>query len=598
MKRHTYRAGIIGNGAYLAHVDLDGDVVWLCWPRFDSPSVFGGLIAGPDAGGEFSIRPAADEWESRQSYLDNTNVLATEFTTRDGAFRVIDFAPRFSQYDRHFKPLMLVRKVEPVRGTPTLRVRCRPVGDYGRTQPGIQTGSNHLRFVGIGENTRLTTNLSLDAVLESRPFLLRSPRYLVLTYGPPLEASLEETSERFLQKTIAYWRNWVLQCGVGNFHQDRVIRSALVLKLHQYEDTGAIIASSTTSLPEHFGSGRNWDYRYCWMRDSYYTLRALNNIGHFEELLRYADYIHNIAATKDMGRYRPVYSLSGQAVPGEEILTLDGYRGEQPVRIGNQAYDHVQNDVYGQILVSLLPLYTDARFMDRHTGSSLDLVRSLLDHIDQTLEEPDAGLWEFRNRSQKHCYTCLFHWAGAHAAARIAGRFGDVQMLEKADRIRRRAAAEVETFYDPKLGAYTQAPGSGVMDASLLQLITMNYLDPRSDRARSHLERLEAALRTDNGLFYRYVHEDDFGKPSATFLVCAYWYVEALAKVGRLDDAIAGFERLDPYANHLGLMSETVDDLTGSQQGNFPQTYSHVGLMNAAFRIARGRDLPDFLVSR
>jgi GH15 family glucan-1,4-alpha-glucosidase len=596
MTRHTYDAGIIGNGAYLAHIALDASVIWLCWPKFDSPFVFGSLLAEQPRAGEFSIRPAGGDWTSRQTYLANTNVLSTEFTASDGEFRVIDFAPRFRQYDRYFKPLMLVRKIEPISGTPTLRVRCHPVGEYGRVQPTVQTGSNHLRYIGVGENTRLTTDVSLDALLESRPFVLRSPRYLVLTYGPPLEAALAETTEGFLNRTIAYWRNWVLQCGVGNFEQDQVIRSALVLKLHQFADTGAIIASSTTSLPEHFGSGRNWDYRYCWMRDSYYTLQALNNVGHFEELTRYADYVHNIAATKDHGRYRPLYSLSGQAVPAEWTLDVTGYRGEQPVRIGNQAYEHVQNDVYGQLLVSLLPLYTDARFMDQHDGSALELVASLLEHIGETMDEPDAGLWEFRNRSGKHCYTYLFHWAGAQAAGRIAARFDHPRMLERARALEAAARERIETFYDAETGAYTQTRGSGTMDASLLQLITMNYLDPSSDRARSHLARLEAELRTPNGLFYRYLHRDDFGQPAATFLVCAYWYVEALAAVGRLDEAIAEFRRLHRYANHLGLMSEAVDDATGSQSGNFPQTYSHVGLMNAAFRIARKLDIPDFLI--
>lgn len=596
MTKHTYDSGIVGNCSYIAHINQAADVTWLCWPRFDSPFVFGQIISGRDRGGEFFVRPAGDTYKTRQVYLDNTNVLSTEFTASDGAFRVIDFAPRFSQYDRYYKPLMLARKIEPLSGSPMIRVACRPTGDYGRIQPTVQRGSNHLRFAGVGENTRLTTDLSLNAVLESRPLVLRSPRYLALTYGPPLEAALGETLEAFLEKTIRYWRHWVLQCGVGNFRQEQVIRSALVLKLHQYDDTGAIIASSTTSLSEHFGSGRNWDYRYCWMRDSFYTLAALNNAGHFDELVRYADYIHNIAATKDHGRYRPVYSITGQAVPSEEVLDVGGYMGELPVRIGNQAYEHVQNDVYGQLLVSLLPLYTDARFMDRHHVSSLDLIRTLVDHIEQTFEEPDAGLWEFRNRTQKHCYTYLFHWAGAWAAARIARKFGDSVMLEQAQRLHQRAASEVEKFYDHSLSAYTQAPASRVMDASLLQLITMNYLKADPVRANSHLMRLEADLRTPSGLFYRYRHEDDFGTPSATFIVCAYWYIEALACVGRLDDAVAGFDQLGRFSNHLGLMSEAADEKTGSQHGNFPQTYSHVGLMNAAFRIARKLDAPDFLV--
>ena len=575
----------------MAHINTEAEVVWLCWPRFDSSFIFGKLL-DDEKGGCFSIKPMSD-YTVKQYYLDNTNVLATEFDCKDGRFRVIDCAPRFYNYERYFKPLMLFRKVELLEGSPKVQVICRPRDEYGQAEPDTQIGSNHIRYSGLSGSVRLTTNLSLSYILEEKPFVLTRSSYLVLSYGNPLEAPLETVAEELLTKTIGYWRRWVRYSNIPTFGQGEVIRSCLLLKMHQFEDTGAIIASSTTSLPEHPGSGRNWDYRYCWIRDTFYTLEALRNIGQGAELEGYSHYIQNIAAN-EKGRYSPVYTILADHDFEEQILDLKGYKNNQPVRIGNQAKEHIQNDVYGQLLVSLLPLYVDQRFIDEGQNS-VALINRLLDLIEQTIDEPDAGLWEFRNLSQKHCYTFLFHWAGAMAATQIGEALNEPEIVKKSQRLVEAARKQIEACYDEELGAYTQAIGSKNLDASLLQLITMNYLDPSSDRAREHLIALEKALMSENGLFYRYKHEDDFGKPQSTFLICAYWYVEALACVGRVDEAIKYFKKFGGYGNHLGLLSEDVEEKNGSQWGNFPQTYSHVGLINAAFRIETKLDLPDFI---
>lgn len=591
--RHQYNMGIIGNCSFMAHIDDTANVLWMCWPRFDSPFVFGGLL-DKDKGGEFSVRPEGDQFTSRQYYIDNTNVLCTEFVAPDGSFKVIDWAPRFVQYERYFKPLMLFRKIEVISGTPRVKVKCRPVGDYGKFTPEATIGSNHIRYSGLKERLRLTSNISLSYIKEEKSFTLNEEKYLALCWGLPLEAPLESTAEEFLRKTIGYWQNWLLHTSIGNFDQECVIRSSLALKLHQYDDTGAIIASGTTSLPEFNGSGRNWDYRYCWMRDAFYTLTALTNISQSKELDRYAEYMQNIA-NAEKGRYQPLYTITGGKDIKEESIDLKGYLGNQPVRIGNQAATHVQNDVYGQVLVSLLPLYVDRRFAQMGMKKTKDLIFSLLTKIEETMDEPDAGLWEFRKSAQKHCYTFLFHWAGSSAALKIAESLNDSKMKSMAIKLRDEAASQIELCYNPKLKVYTQAIGSNNLDASLLQLITMNYLDPKSEKAALHLKKLEEELKTNDALIYRYQHADDFGKPETTFLVCAYWYVEALACVGRLDEAIKCFEGLSKYSNHLGLMSEDICPRDGSQWGNFPQTYSHVGLVNAAFRITKKLDRPNFL---
>ncbi|GAA4390897.1 glycoside hydrolase family 15 protein [Hymenobacter koreensis] len=591
--RHTYDMGLVGNCAYLALIRQDTSLQWLCWPRFDSGFVFGGLL-DQAKGGAFSLQPAAGEFSTHQYYLDNTNVLCTEVECAGGRYRVTDFAPRFQQYERYYKPLMFIRKLEPLAGTPRVRAVCRPVGNYGQTQLTARRSSNHIAFLGLAEEIRLTTNVPLSYVLDEEDFALTETKYLVLTYGAPLEAALETTCEQFLQRTIQYWRTWVKSTSISNFYQTEVIRSALALKLHQYEDTGAIIAATTTSLPEAPGSGRNWDYRYCWMRDTFYILNAFNNIGHFEEMEQYFHFIANIS-TKIGDKYQPLYSISGASELIEQELDLEGYHGNQPVRIGNDAYTHIQNDVYGQVLVALLPLYVDRRFVTSERAHSEKLMREALSFIGRTMNQPDAGLWEFRNLAQYHCYTYLFHWAGAHAAHKVAKYFGLHDMAAEAADLMQQAQEKIEACYDPARGVYTNAIGSPHLDASGLQLILMGYLPPDSERARTHLAALEQELKTPEGLFYRYRHADDFGTPETTFLICSFWYIEALACVGRLDDATREFEKLLRYTNHLGLLSEDVDARTGSQWGNFPQAYSHVGLVNAAYRIAKKLDRPNFL---
>jgi GH15 family glucan-1,4-alpha-glucosidase len=591
MEKHMYGSGIIGNCAYIAHVNKDTNVSWLCWPGFDSDFIFGGLL-DKEQGGECSVLPLGD-YTSVQYYMENTNVLVTEITYAEGAYRITDFAPRFRLYERYHRPLMLVRKIEPMSGHPRIKVTCNPVGDFGTKKLKALQGSNHIEFLGLEQPLRLTTNFSLTHIRNGQYPVLNETKYLVLTYGIPLEAPLELTVEDFYNRTVSYWREWIKTTGISNMYQEQVIRSSLALKLHQYEDTGAIIASCTTSLPESPGEGRNWDYRYCWLRDTFYILSAFNNIGHFEEAEHYAHFIANLVV-KDANRYEPLYTIAGSPDLDEYELPLDGYMGNKPVRFGNKASEQVQNDSYGQVLLSLLPLYTDKRFTFAERHDSVFWLTSVIAKIETTIDEADAGIWEFRNTVQQHCYTNLFQWAGCKAAIKMAKHLGDEALENRAAKLMRRAAALIEACYDKERKVYTQAIGSDNLDASTLQLIMMNYLEHDSERARDHLAAVEQELKADNGLFYRYVHKDDFGKPKSTFLFTAFWYVEALACVGRLDEALIHFEELQQYANHLGLMSEDIDAATGSQWGNFPQAYSHVGLMNAAHRIAKKLDRPNF----
>ncbi len=592
MSGHKYNLGLIGNCSYMAYIDLNADVKWMCLPRFDSSFIFGSLL-DEEKGGHFFIRPAEENFESRQYYTPNTNVLCTEFTTSKGKFLVKDCAPRMMNFERKFRPMMMIRKIKLLQGDPSIKICCQPRGDYGKLIPEIFTASNHIRYAGFPTQVRLTTDVPLSYVIDEKPFVLDQNRYLVFTYGEPLEAPLEETAEEFIKKTEKYWQGWIKSAYIPDIYQEEIIRSALVLKLHQYEDTGGIIASGTTSLPEFHDSTRNWDYRYCWLRDAYYTLKAFNQLGHFEELEKYFDFIHNILNNAE-NFLQPLYSITGESKLDEYEIGLAGYRNNKPVRIGNKAYVQVQHDVYGQVLVSLLPLYTDKRLIFLKKHSYKNIVPWLLKQIQRTLTTPDSGLWEFRNKTQVHTYTLLFHWAGAKAAYKIGKFFNDNELMQHAREIVKQADELIERAWEPVKKVYVQAIDSESLDASTLSMITMHYLDSNSERAKNHIAALEKELLADHGLFYRYKHYDDFGFPETTFLVCAFWYVDALACVGRLDDAMTILDKLLSFSNHLGILSEDVS-IDGSQWGNFPQSYSHVGLINAAFRIAKKMDKADFM---
>jgi GH15 family glucan-1,4-alpha-glucosidase len=580
--------GIIGNCSYGALL-REGSVEWMCWPRPDSSFVFGPLL-DRDHGGAFTVE-GVDATEVRQEYLENTNVLHTIFNGPGGAFELYDFAPRFQLYQRFFKPSMLVRILRPLSGEPRARVRCQPVYDYGRIEAGVWRASNHIEYTGFPAPLRLTTNLPLTYVEDERPFLLERDRHLVLTWGEPLEAGLEETAERFFERTVDYWRRWVKSTRVPRDYQSEVIRSALALKLHQYEDTGALLAATTTSLPEYPGSGRTWDYRYCWLRDAYFTLNTLERLGHSEEMELFLEYLRNLAERE--GALQPAYRINGgELAPEEELEHLAGFGNDGPVRVGNQAFEHSQNDVYGEMVLAISRLFLDTRFVGQiPPRTAVQIVSGLLDKIDARLEEPDAGPWEFRGRTRLHSFAVLMHWAGARRAVEVAEALGDEKLATRARDLEARAGELLGgRCWSDEIGALTQVAGEEQLDAALLLAVHLGYLPADDPRATSHVDAIRDRLSVDGGLLRRYEGRDDFGVMEAAFTVCSFWLVEALAIIGRTDEARELFERLLGLHNGLGLYSEDILPDTLEQSGNFPQTYSHVGLINAAFRLSRRWD--------
>jgi GH15 family glucan-1,4-alpha-glucosidase len=585
-KAHRYNLAITGNCHYLAYVDDQSEVSWMCWPYMDSSFVFGPLL-DKKKGGSFKIIPEAP-YHTRQRYVENTAIISTTFYCEDGDFEVIDFAPRFNIFDRYHKPLQFFRKIKRLRGQPRITVVCEPRGDYGEQTPLVSIGSNHINYKGLHYPLRLTTNAAKSYIIEKRVFCLTEDLYLVFSGGDPFESPLRDTYEEFYYKTRSYWRGWVKDTFIPNIFQKEMIRSAITIKLHQFEDTGAIIASGTTSLPEYPGSGRNWDYRYCWLRDSYFSLGAMNSLGHFEEAERYLHFINNILY--DISHLQPVYKINGEAEIPEFEIALSGYDGNGPVRIGNAAYYQKQYDSFGQVILTLLPLYMDERIIHREQMLSLETIKKLLQEIEVRMNEPDAGIWEFRGKKQKHLETYVFHWAGAKAGLRIAEHYQDDELRNLSSRLLHLAEENIERCYNPDYGCYMSDQTLEIFDASAFLLIILNYLHPDDERTHKHFQCLQRELLSTEGMVYRYRAHDDFGETHATFLICTYWYIESLICMGFLDEAEGVLENVIRHSNHVGLLSEDLASDDGAQWGNFPQTYSHVGLINTVTRLARKRD--------
>lgn len=575
--------GLIGNCQISALVRRSGEVVWCCMPRFDSEPVFAALL-DEGRGGSFVIAPAGQQL-GVQRYLPNTNVLETRFEDESGAFRILDFAPRFQLFDRMFRPTKIVRIVEPLAGAPRVRVTCDPILGWSQRRPERESGSHHLSFHGFGAELRLTTDAPLS-YLDGEPFALSKRRHFVLSWGAPVEEPLEPLCERFLRETTRYWRQWVKHCQLPLTYQEEVIRSALALKLHCFEDTGAIVAALTTSIPESAGSGRTWDYRYCWLRDAYYVLAAFRLLGHFEEREMFLDFLLNVAASSPQLDLAPLYGVDGRP-PGVECR-LDhwrGYAGEVPVRVGNQAAFHKQHDVFGEMVLALTPLFVDARFDEHVTPQTLELVTRLARKAISVAGQPDAGIWEYRSDWRPQTFSTVMCWAAADRMGKIAARHRPSEAQEFVEAARAIRDELGRAAVSPTRGCLVADYGGTEVDAALLQAVTLKLMAHDDPRMHATVEAVRADLEF-HGWLKRYRTNDGFGVPTVAFTLCTFWLVEALATLGRTKEAQALMDRVRHIRAPLGLLSEDVDPVTNEMWGNFPQAYSHAGLVHAAFAAA------------
>ena len=580
---------MVGNCSYAALIDRRGRVVWCCLPHFDRDPTFCALLGGDDATeGLYEIELIGCE-RAEQSYWRNSAVLETRlYDSQGNAIRIVDFAPRFEQFDRVFRPSMLVRRVCPLEGSPRIRVRLRPRCDHGAGTPEITRGSNHIRFVLPNRTLRLTTDAPVSYVVDEVSFMLTKPVELVLGPDESVASSLPDLARDFAERTDAYWRDWCRTLSVPFEWQEAVIRAAITLKLMSFEDTGAIIAALTTSIPEAPNSGRNWDYRYCWPRDSFFVLSALNRLGATQVMENYLEFIVNIVSTAGNGYLEPVYGILRESdLPEYEVATLPGYRGMGPVRIGNQAAQQVQNDGYGSAILACAQIFFDQRLDRRGDEALFHELEQLGDQAASRWDQPDAGIWEYRNHEAVHTHSAMFCWAACDRLSLIAAALG----LPPREKVWRQRAEHIreETLkrgWSEKHQSFVSAFDGDDIEASLLLMPHIGFIKPEDPRYLATLARIEREL-LHGGYMFRYVHEDDFGTPETAFLVCTFWYVEALAAVGRVQEARDLFETLLARRNHAGLISEDIDVKTGELWGNFPQTYSMVGLIRAATYLSR-----------
>jgi GH15 family glucan-1,4-alpha-glucosidase len=582
----TLDLGLVGNCSIGALIDPQGRIVWGCVPAFDGDPAFCALLSPQLDGGDFTVH-LEDCVGSEQHYVENTAVLRTLLRdARGGVVEILDFAPRWKQYDRFYRPVMLIRSVRPLAGEPRVSVRLRPLADYGARVPDVTWGSNHLRYVLPGFTLRLNTDAAIRLVREETPFLLDRELHFILGPDETLTRPVADYAREALEKTVDYWRDWVRALSIPLEWQDAVIRSAITLKLCQYDETGAIVAALTTSVPEAADTARNWDYRYCWLRDAAFVVRALNRLGATRTMEEYLRYVSNLIP--EDGHLQPLYGIGLQReLHEDEVPTLAGYRGMGPVRRGNLAWVQPQHDVYGSVVLASTQLFFDRRLNLPSGAVHFRRLERLGERAFALFEQPDAGLWEFRGRVEVHTYSAVMCWAACDRLAKIAAQ---LQLQDRADFWRERAAqmhARISDLaFDPQRGFFVEGTHSGRVDAVLLLLADLGFVPADDPRFAATVDAVGKELRRGDGML-RYVAPDDFGVPETSFTICTFWYIDALAAVGRRDEARALFERVLARRNHLGLLSEDMSLEGNELWGNFPQTYSHVGLINAAMRLSR-----------
>ncbi|MHA7818775.1 MAG: glycoside hydrolase family 15 protein [Erythrobacter sp.] len=581
----------IGNCQVSGLVDDTGALVWGCVPRVDGDPVFSALLNGSQRDAGIWRFELEGQVSATQEYIRNTPILLTTLEASDGsAIQVLDFCPRFERSGRMYRPVAYVRIVRPLAGNPRVKVVLNPTKNYGAGVTDTTHGTNHIRFLTGSTSLRLSTDAPVGYIQEGRTFRIEEDTHFFLGPDEPFVGNLREQVRSMEQSTRKYWQNWVRMLAIPLEWQDEVIRCAITLKLCQHEETGAIVAALTTSIPEAAHSERNWDYRYCWIRDSYYTVQALNRLGALDVMEKYLGYLRNIVDGARGGQIQPLYSVMGESELDETTASyLAGYRGMGPVRRGNAAYKQVQHDCYGQIVLPSVQGFFDQRLLrpaDEHDFENLEQVGKMAWAMH---DQPDAGLWEFRTREEVHTYSAVMSWAACDRLANVAAHIG------KPDRAKvwRERAETIAGVIEERAwkengegGHYGASFESDYLDASLLQMVELRFLSPDNERFKQTFAAVEKHLRRGDHML-RYAAEDDFGAPETAFNVCTFWLIEALHLAGRDEEARTLFSTMLSHTTRSGLLSEDLDYETGELWGNFPQTYSLVGVINCAGLLSK-----------
>ncbi len=577
------RYGIIGNCNTAALVHESGAIDWCCLPRFDSASIFAAIL--DPAGGTFRVSHARPS-RATQSYLPATAILRTEFDDGDSAFALTDFMPRYHDGRAWQKPLEIHRVLTPLRGRPAIRVDFSPRLDYARNHTQVLRRDSMIEVTNALEDVFLYSSMDLDRVLAGEPIEIKSEEFLVLSYHEKLSPPSHFYVRDMLERTRAQWEEWSRGCHLPAEWSEQVLRSAITLKLLIYEDTGAMVAAATTSLPETVGEVRNWDYRFCWLRDSSLVLEALATAGQFQEMRGFVNFLLTILESKQ-NKVQILYRVDGSPDLQEEILPhLAGYRDSKPVRIGNAACRTRQNDIFGEVL-NTIHLYYIKYEVEPMSEEVWSLVKFMVRTSAREWANRDAGIWEYRHRRRHFTHSKILSWVAVDRGVDIATRLNRMGAAAEWAPVARAIRDDIlQKGWNAKVGAFTQAYGSQALDVAILQASRFGFLDPADPRWISTVRACERSL-CRNGYTFRYTSADDFGVPQSAFIIATLWMAKALDTIGDHAAARTCFEHMLSRANHLGLLSEDVDIETGELLGNFPQAYSHMAVINTAHQLSR-----------
>jgi GH15 family glucan-1,4-alpha-glucosidase len=586
MKNLNY--GIIGNCRSAALIDQRGSLDWCCLPEFDSPSIFARLL-DQDKGGHFQFI-VANDYKVEQQYVENTCLLKTVFSGNDGVFEVYDFLPRYlKKNDSHHTPPEIIRFIRLVSGEPEIRVDYQPQLEYARGETFQYVKKDFIVNLTEGDNFDtlfLYTNAPKDKVAQGTKMKLTEDLFFLITYNEKIVKPDVDSVYLEMERTKVYWLNWVKETPNFDLYGQVIKRSALTLKMLSYDKTGAVLAAATTSLPETIGEVRNWDYRFCWIRDASMVIKVATLLGHNEMAQRFMKFILDLIPDKDE-KLQIMYGINKEKVLTETFLShLSGYENSSPVRIGNAAYLQRQNDIYG-ILMDVVHQQVSRFSTDVENCEELwTLTKGIAWVVSKHWREPDKGIWEFRTENRHFTFSKVLCWVAIDKAIKISEQFGKTSKLERWRKLRKEIKSEIhEKAWNDEVSAFTQSYESTALDASVLLMENYGFIDAKDPRYVQTVKAIGNELSKD-GLLYRYKNKDDFGEPSSSFTICTFWYINSLFKIGEEKEAKRHFEEMLTYANHLGLFSEDIDFKTKRLLGNFPQAYSHLALIETAINIA------------
>lgn len=582
--------GIIGNCKSAALISKTGSLDWCCLPNFDSAAVFAKLL-DEKIGGSFEIE-IAEDYEITQEYLWETNILSTVFSNGTDSFQLIDFMPRYAREDNtYYAPPDIIRFFRLISGKPKFKLAYKPKLDFAKEKTFNENKGNYIKSYtkdGKYDSLFLYSSFHLDDILNSEEIELKTNAYCLIGYHEKLTRQSLDRSYLKFQRTKVYWMNWSDSSTRYTNYGAEIMRSALVLKALSYKKSGAVLAAITTSLPETIGEERNWDYRFCWIRDASMVIKVMAGLGHYKSAKDFLQFIIDIIPHKDE-KIQIMYGINGEKELTEHILGhLDGYKGSRPVRTGNAAYIQKQNDIYGILMEVIYQQFITFENSLENSEELWTIVRGIVKIVEENWKKPDKGIWELRTEDRHFVFSKLLCWVAMDRAIKIGEVLRKGSNDSKWKEVRQEIYEDIYTNgWNVKKQAYTQSYGSPDLDASTLLLHSYGFLKAEDPRFISTVQATERELCKD-GLMYRYKNKDDFGEPSSSFTICTFWLIDSLYKIGEKKKAKAMFDELLSYSNHLGLFSEDIDFKSKRLLGNFPQAYSHLALIETAANFSEG----------